>query len=231
MYLGQALSSRWCLVIIVFVERKEWWYLLKHYNSNFNNTIRSIQYLKSTLIISNITRAFYPTTLQWKSQLGFTWKQYVKTHQSIWNFQEIFQRKECTVCLLACFYWMMWYQYLSIWSDHIEKQIEICICQQRVLLFLYSFSSIALNTNAGFHCILKVVWWWSPNFLNFGIIFQKENLLFTKQDEKEVVYWWIKLWRSSTIKHQKRVLQESSDLQDAKKFANGNHPTRKISLH
>ena len=105
--------------------------------------------------------------------------------------------------LVGMFYWMMWYQYLSIWSDHIEKQIEICICQQRVLLFLYSFSSIALNTNAGFHCILKVVWWWSPNFLNFGIIFQKENLLFTKQDEKEVVYWWIKLWRSSTIKHQK----------------------------
>ena len=46
---------------------------------------------------------------------------------------------------------------VSYRSNHIEKQIVICICQQRVVLFLYSFSSIALTTNAGFHYILKIV--------------------------------------------------------------------------
>ena len=222
MHLGQELSSWWSVVVIIFVQKNEWWYLLKHYNHfNFNNTIRSIQYLKSTMIISNIFRAIYQTPLQMKVTTGIYTKTSCENTSINMKLSRKIPEKRAPSFLFGMFFWTMWYQYLSIWSDHIEKQIGISICQQRVVLFLYSFPSIALTTDAGFHYILKIVWRWSPNFLNFGIIFQKETLLFTRQNEKEVVYQWIKLWGSSTI-NQQRVLQESSDLQDAKKlFANG----------
>ena len=51
--------------------------------------------------------------------------------------------------------------------------------------------------------------------------FSEGKFVVHQQNEEEVVYGWIKLWRSSTW-NQQRVLQELSDLQDTKKlFANG----------